>query len=61
MPNSVDMEDLISYGIFGLLDAVEKFDPNRGIKFESYPTVRIRGAIIDGLRAADWVPRSGTS
>ena len=58
MPNSVDMEDLISYGIFGLLDAVEKFDPNRGIKFESYATVRIRGAIIDGLRAADWVPRS---
>jgi RNA polymerase sigma factor for flagellar operon FliA len=58
MPNNVELEDLESYGAFGLLDAVDKFDPERDVKFETYATTRIRGAIIDGLRSADWVPRS---
>lgn len=58
LPASVELDDLISYGIFGLLDAVEKFDPARGVKFETYAIARIRGAILDGLRAVDWVPRS---
>ncbi|MBE3582943.1 MAG: RNA polymerase sigma factor WhiG [Limnochordaceae bacterium] len=58
LPPNVEMDDLISYGIFGLLDAVEKFDPKKGVKFETYAIARIRGAILDGLRAADWVPRS---
>ncbi|MDH7479896.1 MAG: RNA polymerase sigma factor WhiG [Syntrophomonadaceae bacterium] len=54
----VEMDDLASYGIFGLLDAIEKFDPSRGIKFETYAVVRIRGSILDGLRSMDWVPQS---
>lgn len=58
LPSSVDAGDLISYGIFGLMDALEKFDPGRGIKFETYAIPRIRGAIVDELRALDWVPRS---
>ncbi len=58
MPGSVDLDDLISYGIFGLMDAIDKFELQRGIKFESYALARIRGSIIDGLRAVDWVPRS---
>ncbi len=58
MPSSVELEDLESYGAFGLLDAIDKFDPERDVKFETYATMRIRGAIIDGLRSADWVPRS---
>ncbi|NLY51588.1 MAG: FliA/WhiG family RNA polymerase sigma factor [Firmicutes bacterium] len=58
LPNTVDYEDLVSYGIFGLLDAIEKYDTSRGVKFESYAATRIRGAILDGLRAVDWVPRS---
>lgn len=58
MPAEVDREDLASYGIFGLIDAIEKFDHNRGIKFETYAIPRIRGAIIDGLRACDIAPRS---
>ncbi|MDP2400598.1 MAG: RNA polymerase sigma factor WhiG [Actinomycetota bacterium] len=58
LPQSVDTGDLISYGIFGLIDAIEKFDPERGIKFETYAIARIKGAIIDELRALDWVPRS---
>src|SRR4051812_8833028 len=58
LPPEVDREDLISYGVFGLIDAVEKFDPERGIKFETYSSPRIRGSIIDHLRMADWVPRS---
>src|SRR5690606_25723170 len=57
-PPSIDTDDLIGYGIFGLVDAVEKFDPERGVKFETYAIARIRGAMIDGLRANDWVPRS---
>lgn len=58
LPQSVDTADLVSYGIFGLIDAIEKFDPGRAIKFETYAIARIKGAIIDELRAMDWVPRS---
>jgi RNA polymerase sigma factor FliA len=58
LPPNVEQADLISYGIFGLIDAIEKFEPSRGIKFETYSINRIRGAIIDELRAIDWVPRS---
>jgi RNA polymerase sigma factor for flagellar operon FliA len=48
----------VSYGIFGLIDAIEKFDPSRGFKFETYAIARVKGAIIDELRSFDWVPRS---
>ncbi len=58
MPSNVDHADLVSYGIFGLMDAIEKFDVSRGFKFETYAITRIRGAIIDELRSVDWVPRS---
>jgi RNA polymerase sigma factor for flagellar operon FliA len=58
LPDTVELGDLVSYGMFGLIDAIEKFDPARGFKFETYAATRVRGAIIDELRAADWVPRS---
>jgi len=58
LPQTVDTADLISYGIFGLIDAIEKYEPERAIKFETYAIARIKGAIIDELRAMDWVPRS---
>jgi RNA polymerase sigma factor for flagellar operon FliA len=58
LPRSVEQSDLASYGIFGLIDAIEKFDPSRNVKFETYAMTRIKGAIIDQLRATDWVPRS---
>jgi len=58
LPQTVDTADLISYGMFGLIDAIEKFDLSREIKFETYAMSRIKGAIIDELRAVDWVPRS---
>lgn len=58
LPPEVDKEDLVSYGIFGLIDAIEKFDHNRSIKFETYAIPRIRGSIVDGLRAYDTAPRS---
>ncbi len=58
LPQNVDQADLVSYGIFGLIDAIEKFDLDRAIKFETYAISRIRGAIIDELRAIDWIPRS---
>ena len=58
LPDTVELGDLVSYGMFGLIDAVEKFEPARGFKFETYAAQRVRGAIIDELRAADWVPRS---
>lgn len=58
LPPHVDGDDLIGYGVFGLLDALERFDTGRGVKFETYATLRIRGAMIDGLRAMDWVPHS---
>jgi RNA polymerase sigma factor for flagellar operon FliA len=58
LPDSLDGADLVSYGILGLIDAIEKFDPARGFKFETYAVPRIRGAILDELRSIDWVPRS---
>ena len=58
LPASVDRADLVSAGIVGLLEAIERFDPERGPTFEGYALGRIRGAILDELRAADWVPRS---
>jgi RNA polymerase sigma factor for flagellar operon FliA len=58
LPANVEFDDLVSYGVFGLMDAIEKFDASRGIKFETYAIARIRGAILDGLRGNDSVPRS---
>jgi RNA polymerase sigma factor for flagellar operon FliA len=58
LPSSVDQNDLISDGVIGLMDAIEKFEPERGLQFQTYAVPRIRGAIIDALRASDWVPRS---
>lgn len=58
LPTHVEVSDLVQSGIFGLVDAIEKFDPERGLKFETYAMQRIRGAILDDLRAMDWVPRS---
>lgn len=58
LPRNVDQSDLVSYGIFGLIDAIDKFEPERGFKFETYAINRIKGAILDELRAMDWVPRS---
>lgn len=58
LPSSVDPGDLVSAGVFGLIDAVERFDPERGVKFETFAVPRIKGAVFDGLRALDWVPRS---
>jgi RNA polymerase sigma factor for flagellar operon FliA len=58
LPASVDQADLVSYGMFGLIDALTKFEPGRGTKFKTYAIPRIKGAIIDELRAMDWVPRS---
>jgi RNA polymerase sigma factor FliA len=58
LPRTVDPADCISFGMFGLIDAVAKFDPGRGIRFEPYAIGRIRGAILDELRALDWIPRS---
>lgn len=57
LPGEVDVEDLMSAGLFGLMDAINAFDLSRGVKFETYCTQRIRGAIFDELRAMDWVPR----
>ncbi|MED5508397.1 MAG: sigma-70 family RNA polymerase sigma factor, partial [Planctomycetota bacterium] len=57
LPNEVEVEDLKSAGLFGLMDAIEAFDTERGVKFETYCGTRIRGAIFDELRAMDWVPR----
>ncbi|HEX9682143.1 MAG TPA: RNA polymerase sigma factor WhiG [Acidimicrobiales bacterium] len=58
LPQNVEQADLVSYGIFGLIDAIDKFDLERGLKFETYAISRIKGAIIDELRSIDWVPRS---
>ncbi|WP_216208799.1 FliA/WhiG family RNA polymerase sigma factor [Amycolatopsis aidingensis] len=58
LPTHVDVGDLIQSGIFGLVDAIEKFDPDRGLRFETYAMQRIRGAILDDLRSQDWVPRA---
>lgn len=56
LPSQVEVDDLESFGLFGLLEAIERFDPARGVKFETYASTRVRGAIIDGLRAETWAP-----
>ena len=55
---TVEYDDLLSYGIFGLIDAIDKYDYTKGVKFETYANIRVRGAIIDQLRENDWIPRS---
>ena len=61
LPDGVDLDDLISAGIFGLMDAIDAFDMDRGVKFETYCVPRIRGAMLDELRTMDWVPRLARS
>ncbi len=56
--SNVEYDDLVGYGVFGLIDAIDKFDINKGVKFETYASLRIRGSIIDSIRELDWVPRS---
>jgi RNA polymerase sigma factor for flagellar operon FliA len=58
LPATIEQADLVSYGMFGLIDAIEKFDLEKGVKFETYAIARIKGAIIDELRSIDWIPRS---
>ena len=58
MPSSVEFDDLVGFGQFGLLDAISKFDPEKNVKFKTYAVTRIRGAIFDELRQLDWIPRS---
>ncbi len=55
---NVEYEDLVSYGIFGLIDAIDKFDPSKDVKFETYASLRIRGSILDQIRKMDWIPRT---
>jgi len=56
--SNVEYDDLVSFGVFGLIDAIDKYDMNKGVKFETYASLRIRGSIIDSIRDMDWVPRS---
>ncbi len=58
LPPHVEVDDLINTGILGLIDAIEKFDPSKEVKFKTYAEIRIKGAILDELRAMDWIPRS---
>jgi len=58
LPSHIELDDLINSGVIGLMDAIEKFDPDKGVRFETYAEFRIRGAILDELRAQDWVSRS---
>ncbi|WP_088187724.1 FliA/WhiG family RNA polymerase sigma factor [Desulfosporosinus sp. FKA] len=58
LPPHIEEDDIIGYGVFGLLDAIDRFEAARGFKFETYASIRIRGAMIDGLRTMDWVPHS---
>ncbi|MFP4362338.1 MAG: RNA polymerase sigma factor WhiG [Spirochaetia bacterium] len=58
MPHNVEFDDLVGFGVFGLFDAIEKYDPGKHVKFKTYAVTRIRGAIFDELRSIDWVPRS---
>ena len=58
MPHNVEFDDLVGYGVFGLMDAIDKYDPEKNVKFKTYAVTRIRGAIFDELRQIDWVPRS---
>ncbi|MDF2510399.1 MAG: whiG [Herbinix sp.] len=55
---NVEYDDLVGYGTFGLIDAIDKFDYNKGVKFETYASLRIRGAVLDQIRKMDWIPRS---
>lgn len=55
---NVEYDDLVGYGVFGLIDAIDKFDPNKEVKFETYASLRIRGAILDQIRKMDWIPRT---
>lgn len=55
---NVEYDDLVSYGIFGLIDAIDKFDPTKDVKFETYASLRIRGSILDQIRKMDWIPRT---
>lgn len=61
LPNNVELEDLVSWGALGLLDAIEKFDPGRGFAFSTYAVTRIRGEILDGLQKMEWAPKQVTS
>lgn len=56
--NNVEFDDLVGYGVFGLIDAIDKFDYDKGVKFETYASLRIRGAILDQIRKMDWIPRT---
>ncbi|MCR4434472.1 MAG: FliA/WhiG family RNA polymerase sigma factor [Clostridiales bacterium] len=56
--SNVEYDDLVGFGVFGLIDAIEKYDVNKGVKFETYASLRIKGSIIDSIREMDWVPRS---
>jgi RNA polymerase sigma factor FliA len=56
--SNVEYDDMVGYGVFGLIDAIDKYDINKGVKFETYASLRIRGSIIDSIREMDWVPRS---
>ncbi len=56
--HNVEYDDLVSYGIFGLIDAIDKFDAEKNVKFETYASLRIRGAILDQIRKMDWIPRT---
>jgi RNA polymerase sigma factor for flagellar operon FliA len=58
LPVHIDIQDMINSGVLGLMDAIEKFDPDKGVKFETYAEYRVKGSILDSLRAMDWVPRS---
>ena len=55
---NVEYDDLVGYGVFGLIDAIDKFDPTKAVKFETYASLRIRGAILDQIRKMDWIPRT---
>ena len=59
--HNVEYDDLVSYGIFGLIDAIDKFDLTKNVKFETYASLRIRGAILDQIRKMDWIPRYRSS
>lgn len=61
LPGHIELEDLVSWGCLGLLDAIDKFDPDRQVKFSTYAVTRIRGAILDGLQQMDWAPKQVTS
>ena len=56
--NNVEYDDLVGYGVFGLIDAIDKFDTSKDVKFETYASLRIKGAILDQIRKMDWIPRT---